>query len=178
MSLLSGGVALAAIPCANGEYSACYTQGRPHAHHRRRSGAKCDPKTEMLITWNAKGVKGDTGATGAQGIQGVKGDTGAAGPAGAKGDTGAAGATGDWAPRATPVRLAPAGHGTTGRGRDRRSWRPGRRGPRADGAVGRRPAGAQARVTRRDGRTGAQGSRVRRAPGRKGDTGAAEQRRC
>jgi hypothetical protein len=50
---------------------------------------------ETRLTWNQKGVKGDTGATGAKGDTGAtgpKGDTGATGP---KGDTGATGAKGD-----------------------------------------------------------------------------------
>jgi hypothetical protein len=114
MTLLSSGTALAAIPDSNtGVFSACFvTKSGAVRIIDAQAGAKCDPKTELLITWNTKGQKGDTGAAGAQG---VKGDTGAVGPAGVKGDTGAVGATGATGPQgATGATGADGAKGATG----------------------------------------------------------------
>ena len=52
MSLLSGGVALAAIPdSGTGVYSACYSKNNGAVRLiDAQKGDKCDPKSEMLVT--------------------------------------------------------------------------------------------------------------------------------
>jgi hypothetical protein len=95
---VAAGIGIAATSVINpvdgaGVIHSCFdsTTGRLRA---AAPGLSC-ATGETALTWNQKGVKGDTGATGAKGDTGAtgpKGDTGATGP---KGDTGATGPKGD-----------------------------------------------------------------------------------
>jgi hypothetical protein len=104
-----GGVAWAAIPNDANVYSACMLRATGSV---RLIDATL-PSTSLLshcttyetqITWNQKGIPGDTGPTGPAGPTGTSGAQGAAGaqgptgPTGAKGDTGAIGPTGGIGP--------------------------------------------------------------------------------
>src|SRR3954469_21477301 len=158
---VSGGIAWAAIPDADGVFTACIAADG--------SIRMIDPSLdgtaghcvggENRVSWNKKGIegpKGPAGATGAQGPRGAQGPPGPAGgppgpqgetgPAGPKGDTGAAGAQGPAG--------GPGPKGDTG-------------AQGATGATG--PAGAQG-PKGATGATGAQGPAG--GPGPKGDTGA------
>jgi hypothetical protein len=66
--------------------------------------------TEKLLTWNQKGVQGDTGPAGPEGPKGDTGDTGPAGPEGPKGDTGPAGPPG---PSSVPATYRVSATGST-----------------------------------------------------------------
>src|SRR3954447_22129201 len=107
---VSGGIAWAAIPDADGVFTACIAADG--------SVRMIDPSLdgtaghcvggENRVSWNKKGIEGPKGPTGATGPQGPRGAQGAPGPAGGppgpqgetgpqgpKGDTGATGAKGD-----------------------------------------------------------------------------------
>ena len=98
---LGAGLASAAIPGADGVINGCY--GTNHGTLRvidSESGKQC-LDSEVPISWNQKGLKGDPGAQGIQGPQGEKGekgekgDQGLQGVQGEKGDQGAQGEKGD-----------------------------------------------------------------------------------
>jgi collagen triple helix repeat protein len=153
------GTAIATIPSTPAAViTGCYS-----AHNGRlrvidaQAGEHCR-RHEIEISWNQKGAKGDTGATGdrgptgATGAKGSTGATGAAGTAGATGATGPSGATGS-----SGATGAKGSTGATG----------------ADGSVGATgPTGAagangSAGATGQTGATGSAG-----ATGAKGSTGA------
>jgi Collagen triple helix repeat (20 copies) len=108
---LAGGIAWASIPDAAGVIQGCYkVKGGALRVIDTEKGQTC-AAGEALLSWNQKGPKGDTGATGPAGAAGPKSDTGPAGPAGAagaKGDpgdpgpAGAAGPKGDTGPQGPP----------------------------------------------------------------------------
>jgi hypothetical protein len=98
--LALGANAFASIPDHNQVYYACVQNGSlplPTAGSIRMidtdRGQSCN-RYESLISWNANGVAGATGATGPSGLAGPTGETGAAGTEGATGATGPEGATG------------------------------------------------------------------------------------
>lgn len=89
------GVGFAAIPGPDGTIKACYKAGNgilaPKGDLRVIDSGESCKSDERSISWNQKGPKGDTGASGPQGPTGQpgpKGDTGAAGPQGPIGPTG------------------------------------------------------------------------------------------
>jgi hypothetical protein len=118
VAALTTGIATAAIPGAGGVVNGCYESN--HGSLRVvdvESGTGC-LRSELPISWNQKGEKGDpglqgppgekgdTGEQGPQGVQGPKGDTGAQGAQGLKGDRGFQGLAGPpGAPGPTDVRL-------------------------------------------------------------------------
>jgi hypothetical protein len=87
---LSGGLAMAAAPAADGEITACY-QSRGAGNLRIvDADEQCRPN-ETRISWNEEGPAGPQGAqgpAGPQGAQGLPGGTGPQGPAGAPGEKG------------------------------------------------------------------------------------------
>jgi len=148
---LAGGVAWASIPGDGGVIQGCYGKiGGVLRVIDTAKGQKC-LDSEVAISWNQKGPKGDTGPAGPAGAAGPKGDTGASGPAGAagpKGDTGLAGPAGGAGPKGDPGDTGSAGPA----------------GPKGDaGAAG--PTGAEG-PKGDPGPAGADG-----AAGPKGDTG-------
>lgn len=94
-SLVSGGLAIAAIPGADGIISACYA-ARSGALRVVDSASACRAD-ETSLKWNQKGEIGpqgpigETGPTGPEGPQGVKGDKGDKVDTGAQGPIGPAG---------------------------------------------------------------------------------------
>ncbi len=93
--VVSVGVAYAAIPnSTTGVISACYDKNNGRLSVIDAEAGETCKNSETLLTWNQKGIKGDTGATGATGAVGASGPQGTTGPAGTKGETGATGATG------------------------------------------------------------------------------------
>ena len=90
-------IASGAIPATDGTINACYSR---QGFLRAVDAAADCRRNETFVSWNQKGLKGDTGAQGDAGPKGEKGDTGAqgqpgtAGALGAKGDTGPAGPAG------------------------------------------------------------------------------------
>ena len=87
------GVAMGAIPNAEGVYSGCFKKnhGELRVIDGDQAAAGCR-KDEQLITWNHKG---QTGPAGPQGPAGPKGDTGPGGPQGPAGPKGDKGDKGD-----------------------------------------------------------------------------------
>jgi hypothetical protein len=70
------GAAYAAIPSADGVIHSCYTSSGANPSGQLRvidaeAGAKC-LKNESPLDWNARGPKGDTGATGPPGMSGYE----------------------------------------------------------------------------------------------------------
>jgi hypothetical protein len=123
------GVALAAIPAADGTITGCYATAGGNLRVVN-SAANC-ASGETAITWSQRGPagptgpvgpRGATGAAGPKGATGTKGATGAAGPKGATGAAGPKGATGAVGPRGAtgpsggpPGPTGPAGpRGTNG----------------------------------------------------------------
>lgn len=101
----TAGGAFAAIPSGDGRIDGCY--GRSNGQLRvvdREAGESCR-NSELPISWNARGPKGDPGPPGPTG---PKGPPGAAGPPGPKGDPGAPG------PAGSPGPPGRAGSGVTG----------------------------------------------------------------
>ena len=143
--VISSSFAIAAIPNSSTKViTGCYlkTSGTLRVIDKQ-AGKACNTKTEIELSWNQQGVKGDAGpqglpgAVGAPGPAGANGVDGSAGPQGPKGDTGAPGSNGvDGAPGAAGV------NGTNGV-----DGAPGAKGdpglPGANGVDGARgPAGA------------------------------------
>ena len=180
--VLTGGIAWASIPDADGVFTACIaTDGSIRMIDPSLDGtAGHCMGTENRVSWNKKGVegpKGPTGATGPQGPRGAigpagpaggppgpQGDPGPAGPQGPKGDTGATGATGPGGPAGPAGAQGPKGDtGATGPAGP--TGPAGAQGPKGDtGATGAQgPQGLKGDP----GATGATG-----AQGPKGDTGA------
>jgi Collagen triple helix repeat (20 copies) len=91
--LVAGGAALATIPGSDGVIKACYAK-RDGALRVIDSAASCKAG-ETALTWNQKGLKGDTGAQGPRGYAGQTGPTGPIGPAGEDGLPGQDGPQGD-----------------------------------------------------------------------------------
>ena len=99
LALVGAGIAYGAIPDASGVIHGCYST-KNGALRVVGPAAKC-ATGELALSWNQKGLKGDTGAAGAQGPigpQGPKGNAGAPGEQGLKGDPGVAGPQGDPGP--------------------------------------------------------------------------------
>src|SRR5262245_23057459 len=98
VALASPYAAQAQIPSANGVYSACIRLDRDG--DEGKIARLIDParetcrRNEALITWNAKGLKGDKGLQGDPGAKGDPGPQGAPGEKGEKGDRGDVGPTG------------------------------------------------------------------------------------
>jgi hypothetical protein len=105
--LLAGGVAIAAIPDSSGTFLGCVNiasgvvrllpNSLPVPYNNCITSSVIAANnlppfmTEVAVTWNQQGPKGDVGLMGAQG---PKGDTGLSGAQGPKGDTGAQGLQG------------------------------------------------------------------------------------
>jgi Collagen triple helix repeat (20 copies) len=92
-------VATGAIPGSDGTIDACYDGDGRLRVIDNEAGRTCDRRSTPL-SWNLKGVQGDTGP------QGPKGDTGDTGPAGAVGPQGPPGERG---PHGEQGPLGPAG---------------------------------------------------------------------
>jgi large repetitive protein len=76
-----------------------------------RAGPSCR-RTEVPVTWNVRGPRGEPGSpgpAGAQGEPGPRGGTGPVGPAGSPGQTGPAGAQGPAGPQGDPGPAGPPG---------------------------------------------------------------------
>jgi hypothetical protein len=107
LALLAGGVAIAAIPDSSGIFRGCVNiasgvvrllpNSLPVPYNNCITSSVIAANdlppimTEVAVTWNQQGPKGDTGLTGTPGL---KGDTGVPGPQGPKGDTGLTGTPG------------------------------------------------------------------------------------
>ena len=97
---LSWGEAQAAIPDANGVYTACYLKAIGSVRVIDTARTTICTSVETKFTWNAQGPvgpqgsAGPAGAPGAQGPQGLPGATGLQGLQGAKGDAGPQGLVG------------------------------------------------------------------------------------
>ena len=80
-AILTGSLAIAAIPDSTTKViTVCYTKTSGTLRViDKQAKATCNPKTEIELSWNQQGVKGD---------QGPQGLLGAAGPAGANGQNG------------------------------------------------------------------------------------------
>jgi hypothetical protein len=95
------GVAVAAIPGANGTIDACYDNSREVRVIDREAGETCNSRSRAL-SFNQQGVKGDPGLQGPKGDAGepgAPGPQGAQGPAGEKGDPGPRGEAGPQGPQ-------------------------------------------------------------------------------
>jgi type VI secretion system Hcp family effector len=137
------GVAVAAVPDANGVITACVNVSRqddgslvPQTNQGSNlsvidpsagqscNGPNADTSPQTTLTWNVTGPQGPagtpgaTGAKGATGATGPTGATGARGPAGPTGTTGATGPQGPAGPTGTTGATGPQGPagptGTTG----------------------------------------------------------------
>ena len=109
--LLAGGVAIAAIPDSSGTFRGCVNiasgvvrllpNSLPAPYNDCITSSVIAANglppfmTEVPVTWNQQGPKGDIGLTGAPGPKGDTGLTGAPGPKGDIGVTGAQGPKGD-----------------------------------------------------------------------------------
>ena len=84
---LGGGAfaAVSGIPGAGGVIDGCYQKAKGNLRVIK-SNKKCR-KSEKAVSWNEKGLKGDTGQTGGAGQAGASGQTGATGQTGAVGPT-------------------------------------------------------------------------------------------
>lgn len=99
LALGVSGAALAAIPSAGGEITACYRPGeRLLRVIDAESGKTCKDK-ERTITWNKMGPQGPRGEQGLRGEQGPPGVPGAPGAPGEQGPPGAPGTPGEQGPR-------------------------------------------------------------------------------
>jgi hypothetical protein len=103
-AVMSGGLAFAAIPSADGTITACYTRnaGLLTARGSLRvvdSTSHCQ-SNETALSWSERGPQGPQGPQGVagdqgpQGAQGIQGPQGAPGPTGPQGPAGAAGTSG------------------------------------------------------------------------------------
>ncbi len=158
---LTGGIAYAAgVPGGDGVIQACYAQNG-NANLRVVDDAAACRSNEVALSWNQKGVQGDTGPAGPQGPKGETGATGLTGATGATGLTGATGKTG-----ATGLTGATGKTGATGlTGATGKTGATGATG--LTGATG--PQGPQGAT----GATGPQGPQgATGATGPQGDTGA------
>lgn len=144
----TSGVAVAAIPAADGTIDGCYNA--VGALRVLDEGEQCNPN-ETALSWSQEGPRGPAGPAGAQGEAGATGpagadgETGATGPQGSKGDTGDTGATGPAGPKGDTGATGPQGLiGATGP-----------QGPKGDtGATGPQGPEGDAGVTRFYYRTG------------------------
>jgi Collagen triple helix repeat (20 copies) len=156
---LGAGVSYAAIPGAQGVINGCYDKnhGALRVIDTEAAGKQCLP-SEVPISWNEKGPKGDPGPQGVPGAQGEKGETGEQGPQGERGVQGEQGERGPAGPAGPEGPAGPQGpRGDVGP--------QGPEGPKGDnGAIG--PAGPPG-PEGQPGPTGPAGP-----PGPKGDTGA------
>ena len=98
-TLLTGGLAFAAVPAEDGTITAC-RHNNSGALRVVDSAAACRNQ-ETALTWNQQGPQGPAGPQGVPGPVGPQGPQGLAGPAGPQGPAGADGADGvDGAPGA------------------------------------------------------------------------------
>jgi hypothetical protein len=102
VSLAMSGVAVAAIPAADGTINACFKR---NGGALRVSDTGTCSSTEISLSWNQRG---EQGVPGPEGAQGQTGPAGPAGTAGAQGETGPAGPAGEQGPQGVPDRLARA----------------------------------------------------------------------
>lgn len=70
-TVVAGGIAVAAIPDANGVYSACMNQDRTIKMINYAAGQRCT-STQKLLTWNQKGQTGARGPAGADGVDATR----------------------------------------------------------------------------------------------------------
>ena len=80
--LVGGGVAVAAIPGADGVITGCFDK-RTGALRIIDAAKQTCRQSETRLTWNQRGARGPAGATGLTGATGLPGPAGPAGPAGA-----------------------------------------------------------------------------------------------
>ena len=100
--VVSGSIAIAAIPDSTTKViTVCYTKTSGALRLiDKQAKATCNTKTEIELSWNQQGVKGDAGPqgllglTGPAGANGAKGSVGPVGPAGTNGTNGATGPEG------------------------------------------------------------------------------------
>jgi hypothetical protein len=95
-AIIGTAVATGAIPGAAGVIDGCYDSqsGQMRLADNDDGTPKGCGKTEIAVSWNQQGPKGDTGDRGATGPAGPPGPTGPGGPAGATGPAGPAGPAG------------------------------------------------------------------------------------
>ncbi|HEX2047113.1 MAG TPA: hypothetical protein VHF27_05070 [Acidimicrobiales bacterium] len=91
-AVVSGGLAFAAVPAADGTITGCY-HGESGALRVVDAASACR-NNETAITWSQRGPQGPVGPQGPAGPQGVPGPAGAEGHPGATGPTGPAGPAG------------------------------------------------------------------------------------
>ena len=117
---VTAGIALAAIPVADGTIQGCYKKGNGQLRVVE-SSADCH-RSEVAISWSQKGQKGDPGAAGAPGSPGTPGTNGVNGKDGLPGKDGVDGKDG-----------LPGKDGTNGTdgvdGKDGKDGLPGIQGP-------------------------------------------------
>jgi len=114
---VTAGIALAAIPGADGTIQGCYKKGNGRLRVVE-SSANCH-RSEVAISWSEKGQKGDPGAAGAPGSPGTSGTSGVNGKDGLPGKDGVDGKDGQ-----------PGKDGTDGtNGVDGKDGPPGLQGP-------------------------------------------------
>ena len=89
---VTAGIALAAIPGADGTIQGCYKKGNGQLRVVE-SSANCH-RSEVAISWSEKGQKGDPGAAGAPGSPGTSGTSGVNGKDGLPGKDGVDGKDG------------------------------------------------------------------------------------
>ena len=110
LAIAGSAVAMGAIPDSEtGVITSCYnnTNGTLRVIDAQ-AGESCKANSTTL-TFNQKGIKGDTGATGAKGDTGATGAKGDTGETGAKGETGGNGETGATGPTGATGATGPAG---------------------------------------------------------------------
>ncbi len=96
LPLALSGVAMAAVPGANGVITGCYDVKTGALRViDAEAGQTCRSNNETQVTWSQTGPQGPKGDTGPQGIQGLKGDTGDVGPQGPQGVQGGPGPQGE-----------------------------------------------------------------------------------
>src|SRR5690349_17556428 len=78
---VSGGIAWASIPDADGVFTACISNADGSIRMIDPSAGQSCTGGENRVQWNKKGVEGPKGPTGATGPQGPRGAQGPAGPA-------------------------------------------------------------------------------------------------
>ena len=88
------GVSKAVSNVTEGEITACVSSETGNFYSPDYTGDGQCYESDDVLTWNAQGPTGQTGATGAQGPEGQKGATGAQGAQGEKGAAGPQGAPG------------------------------------------------------------------------------------
>jgi len=92
--VLAGGVAWATIPDNGGTINGCYQKVRGSLRVIDAGAGDTCSSSEVAVTWNQKGPKGDRGDQGLPGPKGDKGDQGAQGLPGPSGTNGADGQPG------------------------------------------------------------------------------------